>query len=282
MTSPEASARARAWIALHDAGVCAPTIWRGIEELIRQRDAARAVLDERYPCDGLCTDAPEEDCSRHGRTPAELWEFLNAAATELAALRPLIDYDNERVDQAQHGEQVALRQVAAVRTMLVHAEAFAVEHGAPLSAAVIRTSDVRAALDDAVPPASPYYDGDCPRCWWGNPQKDCGCRTRCVSAVCAALDVTVPPPAASPQARSKALFLAAALTDEGEVDWQSCASTLSAQVAAVRALIGDLFGICDWHAGLIPPRHPREESVRAVAGKILEALDGAPPAAGAE
>lgn len=35
-----------------------------------------AELRERYPCDGMCSDYPEEDCSRHGRTPADLWGLL--------------------------------------------------------------------------------------------------------------------------------------------------------------------------------------------------------------
>ena len=28
------------------------------------------------PCDGLCSEYPEEDCSLHGREPAELWEAI--------------------------------------------------------------------------------------------------------------------------------------------------------------------------------------------------------------
>jgi hypothetical protein len=40
-----------------------------------------------------------------------------------------------------------------------------------------------------------YYVGDCRRCWWGNIDRICSCRTRCQSAVCASPTPTTPPAA---------------------------------------------------------------------------------------
>ena len=34
-----------------------------------------AAWEEGYPCDGLCSEYPEEDCSRHGRRPLEVWQI---------------------------------------------------------------------------------------------------------------------------------------------------------------------------------------------------------------
>jgi hypothetical protein len=59
--------------------------------------------------------------------------------------------------------------------------------------------------------------------------------------------------------------------------WNADNIKLTAQVAAVRALADALLGICNFHAGLTPPRHPREEMVRSMACKMLAALDGAVP-----
>lgn len=50
--------------------------------------------------------------------------------------------------------------------------------------------------------------------------------------------------------------------------------TLRQKLERTRALANDLIGLCDFHAGLTPPRHPREERVRGMAFKILAALDG--------
>lgn len=39
------------------------------------------------PCDGICIEYAEETCSRHGRTPADLWAKLEAAEAERGQLR---------------------------------------------------------------------------------------------------------------------------------------------------------------------------------------------------
>ena len=55
-------------------------------ELVRLR-AEVVGWEERFPCDGLCRDYAEEDCSRHGRKPAELWAFLGEVQAERDAER---------------------------------------------------------------------------------------------------------------------------------------------------------------------------------------------------
>lgn len=50
----------------------------------------RAVVgwwEGRFPCDRGCSDAPEEDCSRHGRKPAELWGIIEDVSKDRATLR---------------------------------------------------------------------------------------------------------------------------------------------------------------------------------------------------
>lgn len=43
-----------------------------IEQQFRELQSESRIL----PCDAACTDAPEEDCSRHGREPADLWRII--------------------------------------------------------------------------------------------------------------------------------------------------------------------------------------------------------------
>ena len=44
--------------------------------------AEREWFKDRFPCDGVCVDAPEEACSRHGRNPADLWRIIGEVAAE--------------------------------------------------------------------------------------------------------------------------------------------------------------------------------------------------------
>jgi hypothetical protein len=75
---------------------------REVERLTAERDGALASavafkterdrLDEQYPCDGGCNyDGPAEHCSRHGRTPAELWTIIADLAVERNRLRGFAD-----------------------------------------------------------------------------------------------------------------------------------------------------------------------------------------------
>ena len=48
--------------------------------------AEREWFNDRFPCDGVCVDAPEEACSRHGRNPADLWRIIGEVAAERNAL----------------------------------------------------------------------------------------------------------------------------------------------------------------------------------------------------
>lgn len=66
---------------------------RGCTEAdIRAEKAERAFRELQsesriLPCDGACTDAPEEDCSRHGREPADLWRIIGEVQAQRDAAR---------------------------------------------------------------------------------------------------------------------------------------------------------------------------------------------------
>lgn len=70
----------RVFDALEEAGVFA------------ELEAKVEGFEKQFPCDGGCNpnDGPNEECSRHGRTPKELWGFIaedivgRDAATERA------------------------------------------------------------------------------------------------------------------------------------------------------------------------------------------------------
>ena len=53
---------------------------------VERLTAEREWFKDRFPCDGMCVDAPEEACSRHGRNPADLWRIIGEVAAERNAL----------------------------------------------------------------------------------------------------------------------------------------------------------------------------------------------------
>lgn len=82
---------------------CAGLRRRDNEHLIKRAEKAEAERDgweQRFrelqtesrvlPCDGGCVNAPEEDCSRHGRTPAELWRIIDEVRAERDAAREVL------------------------------------------------------------------------------------------------------------------------------------------------------------------------------------------------
>ena len=93
--------------------------WRAKWEAeVRAEKAERDFRDLQsesrvLPCDGGCAEAPEEDCSRHGRTPAELWAMLaevmaqrDAAREALARVEAVVGI---RLQCTQHGAALARR-----------------------------------------------------------------------------------------------------------------------------------------------------------------------------
>ena len=76
--------------------ITGPAALAEVARLTAERDAFRKREEhlvneverwkERFPCDGLCSDAPEEDCSRHGRSAADLWRIISEVAAERDAL----------------------------------------------------------------------------------------------------------------------------------------------------------------------------------------------------
>ena len=59
-----------------------PWLVSEVERLTTERE----WFKDRFPCDGVCVDAPEEACSRHGRSPADLWRIIGEVAAERNAL----------------------------------------------------------------------------------------------------------------------------------------------------------------------------------------------------
>ena len=59
--------------------------------------AEREWFKDRFPCDGVCVDAPEEACSRHGRNPADLWRIIGEVAAERNALAVAHARESEKV-----------------------------------------------------------------------------------------------------------------------------------------------------------------------------------------
>lgn len=62
----------------------------------------RADLDRfetDFPCDRACLDYAEEDCSRHGRKPADLWKRIDGLRTERDALAQTVASVNALVDK---------------------------------------------------------------------------------------------------------------------------------------------------------------------------------------
>jgi hypothetical protein len=49
---------------------------------VERLTAEREWFKDRFPCDGVCVDAPEEACSRHGRNPADLWRIIGEVTAE--------------------------------------------------------------------------------------------------------------------------------------------------------------------------------------------------------
>lgn len=99
-----------------------------------ERDRLKAEMDWRYPCDGLCGQEPAEDCSRHGRKPAELWALIGELVPErdqaraaLARVEALCDTAVQAVLATGRPDSVVMAEVAKVR-------------------ATVRVSDLRAAI----------------------------------------------------------------------------------------------------------------------------------------
>ena len=70
-SATKAEAGFRSWLAGHDAEV-----------------AAKALLDAySLPCDAECSafnEGPQQECSRHGRTPADLWSTIDKLSDRLS------------------------------------------------------------------------------------------------------------------------------------------------------------------------------------------------------
>lgn len=91
----------------------------------------REWSEDRFPCDGGCVDAPEETCSRHGRSPADLWRIIGEVAAErdtaIERLERVIDQwrktgravisEMNRADKAEAERDALAAQVARVEAL---------------------------------------------------------------------------------------------------------------------------------------------------------------------
>lgn len=79
-----------------------------VDALVVERDGWRRQLQELQsesrilPCDGACTDYAEEDCSRHGREPADLWRIIDEIRAERDAAREALARVEALVDEPAH------------------------------------------------------------------------------------------------------------------------------------------------------------------------------------
>ena len=91
----------------------------------------REWSEDRFPCDGGCVDAPEETCSRHGRSPADLWRIIGEVAAErdtaIERLERVIDQwrktgravisEMNRADKAEAERDALAAQVTRVESL---------------------------------------------------------------------------------------------------------------------------------------------------------------------
>lgn len=73
--------------------------------------------ETRFPCDGFCSDAPEEDCSRHGRTPAELWRIVTEVQAQRDAAQARVVELTAEVERITGHAAEYFRKLAAVRDL---------------------------------------------------------------------------------------------------------------------------------------------------------------------
>ena len=143
--------------------------------LARAEKAERAFRKLRsesriLPCDGACTDAPEEDCSRHGREPAELWEAIakkNARAEKAEAERDAAREALARV------EALADEWERNHASMLVGGFS-GCSIGADSAAKRIRAALAQPATDEATAKQGFVVRADEPRCWRSECRNGCG------------------------------------------------------------------------------------------------------------
>lgn len=50
---------------------------RSVSKHYESAIARAEALESRFPCDMGCVEAAEETCSRHGRTPDDIWRIVN-------------------------------------------------------------------------------------------------------------------------------------------------------------------------------------------------------------
>jgi hypothetical protein len=86
-------------------------------ELTEVRQTSRVL-----PCDGMCMEYPEEDCSLHGREPAELWGAIAAKGAEVDRLRATIARVEQLADEAERNESARYIHPSRLRAALADPE----------------------------------------------------------------------------------------------------------------------------------------------------------------
>lgn len=126
-----------------------------IEELKTLRNVAKDY-DTNFPCDGGCNihAGPEEECSRHGRSPRDLWGIISGLIEERDAEKARADHLESRL---RHRERLGLAAIFLADTfesddpdgeLRAMRDEWLAEQTAPLRARVeVLEAAIREALD---------------------------------------------------------------------------------------------------------------------------------------
>ena len=96
---------ANAVMAVADEEMRSRMVWRDIT-------AAKLLqMEKDFPCDGGCVEAPEEDCTRHGRKPADLWKIINEMNEQIVSMQER----DRRLAHGVWGEALVERAAAHIK-----------------------------------------------------------------------------------------------------------------------------------------------------------------------
>ena len=157
---------------------------RRAEAEVERLTVEREWFKDRFPCDGGCVDGPEEACSRHGRTPEDLWRIIgevaaerNALAAQVARVEKLAGQWARLADTAINPDSREWLQACAVTLR----ECLA---GWPKIRDALAGSEADTSEQEAGHRCEPYYSrSQCGQCGWQEQwcatcsRQMCGCAT---------------------------------------------------------------------------------------------------------
>ena len=142
---------------------------------------------ERFPCDGPCSDAPEEACSRHGRSPADLWRIIGEVTAERDALTAQVARVEEVLDHWRTVDEGNAAYAERIGERSRFADGLASRADMLRDALAGSESDTGA--EEAGHRCEPYYSrAECGQCGWQEQwcvtcsRQMCGCATDAMGA----------------------------------------------------------------------------------------------------